>query len=123
MDSFVCSGAKLACSFGSAPSTLTPTPQSAPAQVENVQAANIMDYAPNTNVPSFGMCSSPSNPTVAAATAAAGGVLTPQACVPVIPAPWTPGDPTVLVYNNPALTPSCQCQCTWGGAITITSPS
>lgn len=85
-------------------------------------AANIMDHIPIANIPPFTMCTSLANPTVAAATAAALGVLTPMPCVPLIPAPWVPGSPTVLINNMPALTNTCQCMCTWGGVITITAP-
>jgi hypothetical protein len=81
-----------------------------------------MDHIPVLNVPTFGMCNSPSNPTVAAATAAAMGVLTPMPCVPVTPAPWAPGSPTVLIGNMPALNNSSKLMCTWGGVIQITSP-
>ena len=38
-------------------------------------AANIMDHVPMVNIMPFGMCITPSNPAVAAATAAALGVL------------------------------------------------
>jgi hypothetical protein len=68
------------------------------------------------------MCIGPSNPTVAAATAAALGVLTPMPCIPVIPAPWAPGSPTVLIGGIPALNNTSQAMCAWGGVITITSP-
>ena len=59
--------------------------------VEMMPAANITDFAPITNIASFSMCTTQSNPAVAAATTAALGVPTPAPCVPVIPAPWTPG--------------------------------
>ena len=85
-------------------------------------AANIMDNIPMVNIMPFGMCTSPANPTVAAATAAAMGVLTPMPCVPVIPAPWAPGAVTVLLANFPSLDNVSKCMCTWGGVISITSP-
>jgi hypothetical protein len=83
-------------------------------------AATIMDNAPMVNILPFGMCNSPANPMVAAATAAALGVLTPMPCIPVTAAPWAPGSPTVLIGNMPALNNSSKLLCNWGGAIQIT---
>jgi hypothetical protein len=74
------------------------------------------------NVLPFGMCSSPANPTVAAATAAALGVLTPMPCVPFTAAPWIPGVPTVLIGNMPAVDNNCKLMCSWGGVIQVVSP-
>jgi len=83
-------------------------------------AANIMDNKPLVNILPFGMCQSLANPTVAAATAAALGVLTPMPCVPVTTAPWVPGSPTVLIGNMPALNNSSKLMCMWGGIIEVT---
>lgn len=116
----VCMGAAMQCSFGAAPSTLIVLPDKC--VLTGTPAANIMDGKPIVNVPPFGMCSSIANPTVAAATAAALGVLTPMPCVPVTPAPWTPGAPTVLLSEIPALDNSSKLTCTWGGIIQIVSP-
>ncbi len=113
----VCMGALMQCTMGVAPSSLIPTPKTV--QTSYVMAANIMDNKPIANVPPFGMCNSPANPTVAAATAAALGVLTPMPCVPNTPAPWAPGAPTVLVCNMPALNDSSKLMCIWGGTISI----
>jgi hypothetical protein len=74
------------------------------------------------NIPPFGMCQSPSNPTVAAATAAALGVLTPMPCIPATPAPWVPGAPTVTLCNAPALDNTSKLTCIWGGVISFTNP-
>ena len=115
-------GAMLKCSFGIAPSSLVVIPKGIPEIVEGKLAATIMDYAPMVNIPPFGMCITLTNPAVAAATAAAFGVLTPMPCVPVIPAPWVPGSPTVLINNFPALNNTSKCMCTWGGVINITFP-
>lgn len=116
----VTNGAMLMCTFGMAPGTLTVLPKSK--VMAGTPAANIMDKAPMLNIAPFGMCMSMSNPQVAAMTAAAMGVLTPQPCQPVIPGPWVPGSPTVLVAGQPALTNSCQLMCAWGGVITISVP-
>ena len=113
-------GAMLQCSFGAAPSTLIVV--APPVMAEGPPAANIGDSKPIVNIPPFGMCSSLANPTVAAATAAALGVLTPMPCVPVTPAPWVPGSPTVMLRGMPALNVTCKCMCTWAGVITITNP-
>jgi hypothetical protein len=118
----VVSTAQLTCTFGVAPSTLTVVPKGPPVQAGGQMAATIQDFAPNVNVMPFGMCQTPSNPQVAAATSAALGVLTPQPCIPVTTAPWTPGSPTVLINGAPALTAQCTLMCAWGGVITITNP-
>ncbi|MBO7507290.1 MAG: DUF4280 domain-containing protein, partial [Paludibacteraceae bacterium] len=115
---FVSMGAKLTCPFamGGQSSLVVQRPM---CLLENAPWANIMDYKPLVNIPTFGMCNSLANPMVAAATAAAMGALTPQACTPNIVAPWQPGKMDVLVENQPALLNTSTCQCTWGGVITI----
>ena len=118
----VTSGAALMCSFGIAPSTLTVIPQGTPVQAGGSPAATIQDSKPMASIAPFGMCTTPTNPQVAAATAAAMGTLTPQPCIPVTTAPWIPGSPTVLINGQPALNSSCTCLCQWGGVITITAP-
>ena len=115
-----CMGAMMKCTFGVAPSTLMPTPKTV--ITSNMMAANIMDHIPIMNIPPFGMCNSPSNPMVAAATAAALGVLTPMPCVPATPAPWVPGAATVLLCNAPALDNVSTLNCIWGGVITFANP-
>ena len=114
-----CMGAMMQCSFGMAPSSLVPTPKTV--MTSNMIAANILDHVPVTNIPPFGMCQSPANPTVAAATAAALGVLTPMPCVPATPAPWMPGAPTVMLCNAPALDNVSKLMCIWGGVIQFTN--
>jgi uncharacterized protein DUF4280 len=120
MGMMVCMGAMMQCSFGAAPSSLVVLP--AHQVLTGTPAATIMDNIPIANVPPFGMCNSPSNPEVAAATTAALGVLTPMPCVPVLPAPWVVGSPTVLIGNIPALNDSAKLMCAWGGVIQIVSP-
>ncbi len=113
-------GAMLQCSFGAAPSTLTILPTNR--VLTSTPDANIMDYVPMLNILPFGMCSSLANPTVAAATSAAMGVLTPMPCIPATAAPWVPGSPTVLIGNMPALNNSSKCMCSFAGVIQIVNP-
>ena len=117
----VVAGAMLQCSFGMAPSTLNVLP------VKRTLAggpplATITDFAPGVNIPPFGVCTSLANPMVAAATAAALGVLTPMPCIPATVAPWAPGSPSVLCGSIPAVTESSICMCAYGGVIKINVP-
>lgn len=116
----VCTGAMMLCSFGMAPSSLIVLPLNR--VLTQTPAANIMDNKPFMNIMPFGMCSSLANPTVAAATAAALGVLTPMPCTPVIPGPWVVGAPTVLIGNMPALNNTSKLMCAYGGVIQILNP-
>ncbi len=116
----VCNGATLMCSFGMAPSTMVVLPIHR--MLTSTQpAANINDHIPMTNIMPFGMCTTPSNPAVASATAAALGVLTPMPCIPVTPAPWVPGavSPPVILDSVPALDDISILMCTWGGVIKV----
>lgn len=118
MPNHVCMGASLQCSFGVAPSGLVVLPVNR-VMTSFVPAANIMDHVPMVNVMPFGMCTSIANPTVASATSAALGVLTPMPCIPVTPSPWAPGAPTVLLANQPALDDTSKLACNWGGVISV----
>jgi hypothetical protein len=117
----VVNGAQLMCSFGTSPSSLVVLPTNR-VVTENQYAANIMDHIPMVNIMPFGMCISLANPQVAAATAAALGVLTPQPCIPATASPWTPGAVTVLIGNQPALDNISVCMCNWAGVITVANP-
>lgn len=121
MPPLVVTGAMCACTFGMAPSTLTVMPTNM-VLAGSLPAASVQDNAPYTNIMPFGMCMTPSNPQVAAATAAALGVLTPQPCIPVITGPWTPGATKVQIRGAPALHNGCIAMCTWGGVISISNP-
>jgi hypothetical protein len=121
MPDLVVNGAPMTCTFGVAPSTLTVVPSGPILQAGGQLLARIVDMVPMTNVAPFGMCTTPSNPQVAAATSAAAGVLTPQPCIPVITAPWTPGSTKVSAGGVPALTSTSTCICAWGGSIAIVS--
>jgi hypothetical protein len=121
MPQHVCNGAMLSCSFGMAPATLTVLPLDR-VMTSGQPAATIMDHQPMVNIGSFGMCMSPANPMVIAATAAALGVFTPQPCIPMTQVPWMPGAPTVLVGNKPVLDNTHTCTCLWGGVVQVAQP-
>ncbi|WP_432422248.1 DUF4280 domain-containing protein [Robbsia betulipollinis] len=114
-------GALLQCSFGLSPAPLNVLPLRR--VLAGAPAATVLDHLPFANIPSFGACACMANPMVAAATAAALGVLTPAPCVPVTAAPWLPGSPTVLMGNVPALQTTSQLLCQWGGVIRIVTPA
>ena len=114
MSQLVTNTATCQCTFGIAPAPLIAT-SAITTLALGQPAATIMDLP---KVP-FGMCTCVSNPAVAAATAAAMGVLTPMPCTPLVMAPWVPGSPTVLIGNIPALNSTSKAMCTFGGVIQI----
>ena len=103
------------CSFGTVPCVLSVSSQQT-VKTSSMLQATTMD----NKVTTFGMCSNPANPTVASATAAAMGVLTPMPCVPVTPSPWMPGAVTVSVCGKTLLNNSSKLMCSYGGVIQIT---
>ena len=115
-----CTGGTTMCTFGMAPGTFVATPKMV--MTGYMPAANIMDHVPMVNIMPHGMCACPANPMVAAATALASGVLTPQPCIPVTPAPWMIGSPTVILSSTPALNNTSTLMCIWGGTITFANP-
>lgn len=116
-----CMSAMCKCSFGTAPSTYMALPIHQTLTMDK-PAANIMDHAPFLNILPFGLCLTITNPMVAAATAAALGVLTPMPCIPATTAPWIIGEPTILLSNMPTLSNTSILMCQWGGVITIAMP-
>ena len=118
MPNHVCHGATLKCTMGMAPSSLVVLPMNM-VNTSNVPAANIMDHIPMVNIMPFGMCQSPANPVVAAATTAALGVLTPMPCIPMTMAPWVPGSVTVMLAHQPSLNKSAMLMCQWAGQISV----
>jgi hypothetical protein len=122
MPKLVVQGAMMQCTMGMAPSSLMVIPMGQPVQGSSMMAATIQDFKPMVNIMPFGMCQSPSNPVVAAATAAALGVLTPMPCIPATSAPWMPGAAQTMINNQPALHDGCKAMCMWAGQISITMP-
>jgi hypothetical protein len=121
MSKLVVDGAKLTCNQGTSPGSLTVSPPRV-ADSDGTKAATVNHYLPMTNIPAFGMCQTQANPQVAAATAAAQGVLTPQPCVPVTTSPWSPGASLVTIDDQKALSDDSTCSCQWTGTVSITSP-
>jgi hypothetical protein len=122
MPKLVVNGAKLKCSQGMAPSSLTVLPLNLTSAGGPVPSATVMDCVPLLNIAPFGMCQTQANPQVAAATAAAMGALTPMPCVPVITGTWSPGAEGVTIAALKALTSDSKCSCAWTGSIEITDP-
>lgn len=112
----VCMGAMMKCSMGMSPAPLAVV---APRKysIQQRPIANILDNKPMVNIPTFGMCRSLANPSVASATSAACGVLTPMPCIPNTTAPWAPGNTQVLTQGAPTLTNDSKLTCMWGGTI------
>lgn len=116
----VVEGAQLMCSFGTTPSVLGVPPKNR--TWSTTPCATILDHMPMANIKPFGMCMSPANPQVAAATSAALGVLTPQPCIPCTMAPWSPGVPNNTIAGAPILNDTSTLTCNWGGVITVMDP-
>ena len=117
-DSYVCSTARIKCSFGDRIATLTVLPGRT-IWLTGQPQANISDHTPLKNIAPFGRCHTTAYPPTGAATAAAHGKLTPMPCMPNTPFPWMGGKNDVLLKGMPALLKSSKCRCIYGGTITI----
>lgn len=118
----VVDGAVLSCPFGTVPGTLKVTSQME-VLAEGKPAATLFDMTGKVNISGFGMCTSLANPQVAAATAAALGVLTPQPCMFVSAAPWMTPKVMPLGKNIPCLCSDSRIMCTLGmGMISVMNP-
>jgi Domain of unknown function (DUF4280) len=105
----VCTGATLQCSFGAMPATFA----ASGIQTSTGSPVGVVSDITPANVPPFGICMSPSNP--------AAGSGSPPPCLPVLPAPWSPGSARVTINGVSALDDSCTCTCTWDGVVTVTA--
>lgn len=122
MPEVVVMGAVLRCPFGAAPGNLITTSQTRNL-AEGKPAATVRDCQGNSNITPFAMCSSLQNPQVAAATAAALGVLTPQPCTVMTMGTWRQSNTKIQMDGIPALTRDATIMCSMGmGEITIASP-
>ena len=107
--------APMKCSFGSSPMLLR-------LQMGPQAVATALDNKPIINIPPAGVCMSPANPHVAAATAASAGQLTPMPCIPGCgDSPWTPESLNLRSGSPPRgqLMQNSTLVCRWGGIITL----
>jgi hypothetical protein len=110
--------------MGMAPSVFTATAlPGLPQTLGTMPAATIMEFQPMLNIMPFAMCQSPANPMVAAATAAAMGVLTPMPCIPNVVAPWAPPSDCATGNGIPLATAQSTCMCAWAGTISVQMPT
>lgn len=116
--SYVVAGAILSCSSGDKPNRLK-MPFSHGVYIHNKAQMNIKDHIPNENIFPFGKCYSRQNPTVAAATAANNGILTPMPCTPMTTIPWIMGKDDKLIDGQPALLSKSELSCLYCGIIKI----
>ena len=121
MAQVVVSSGTLTCTQGTTPGTINGT-SNLTVMAEGKPICLLSDVAPKVNITGFGLCRSPANPAVAAATAAAMGVLTPMPCVPAVSGSWIPNNTKVIVGGQPALTLGCTCTCSYAGVINIVNP-
>ena len=115
----VVTGAVIMCTMGLGTGNFTATNQMV-VRIGGKPAGTIADVAPMVNIGSCGMCTSLANPTVASATSAALGVLTPMPCVPSPVGTWL-CPPCARVGGKPGLTRDGTLQCAYGGTIRIIS--
>lgn len=113
-------GTLLKCSFGNVPTPMMVLPDKKVNSMLPVAVKS--DHVPFLNILPFGMCSNPANPLVAAATAAALGVLTPMPCIPCTLQEWTNACAKVKVRGTEALNVDAKLSCLFGGSIQTAVP-
>jgi len=84
--------------------------------LEGQPMATKMDFMPMVNIPTFGLCVSPDNEGVKAASGF------PVPCVPLVTEPWDSPKDNVNVGGMEALLHTCTCSCEMGsGTITVST--
>lgn len=114
----VVSGASIGCTMGLGSGTLNATSQVT--ILFNGGTVATKNDVGAQNLGPCGMCTSMGNPTVASATAAALGVLTPQPCTPMAGGPWQASGKTKVGGDFP-ITNESTLTCSYGGSIFITN--
>jgi hypothetical protein len=119
MPEFLTTATLLECSMGAAPTPFIADELPAAVKEAGLTTGTIIQIVPGKNITPFGTCKSLANPTVASATAAAQGVLTPMPCTPTIPAPWAPPSACVKHLGIPLATAASLCVCAFGGMVKV----
>ncbi|WP_210207925.1 DUF4280 domain-containing protein [Bosea caraganae] len=119
MSQFLTTATLLECSMGAMPTPFVADQLPAVPTEAGLPAATIVQIVPGKNIMPFGMCKSLANPTVASATAAAQGALTPMPCTPTIPAPWAPSSVCSSHMGVPLATAQSICACAFGGMVKV----
>jgi Domain of unknown function (DUF4280) len=122
MAEFLTTGALLQCSMGVAPSAFVADQLPGAPSEMGMTVATIVQFVAMKNIMPFGMCNSLANPTVASATAAAMGALTPMPCVPQCVAPWAPPAVAASYEGIPLATANSVCTCAYGGMVKVSTP-
>ena len=118
---FCCStGALLSCPMGLVPTPLNVIPKNMFGLTGPIAACT--DCVPFLNIVPFGVCKSLLNPSTAALTAAAFGVLTPGPCIPTPAGIWIPTKPNVMGITGPILSNNSMLICAFGGVIKVNIP-
>ena len=115
MGQVACQSACLRCTMSAGPAIFSAVPPKKSLSA-NMPVATIMHNKPFVNIMPFPGCVSLLNPTVVPPFVPMG------LCVPVIPAPWFPGSPKVLVQGQPILNKQSKLACSYGGVITFAFP-
>lgn len=120
MKPVIVQGTLLKCKFGNVPTPIMVLPDK---KVNSMLPVAVKaDHIPFLNILPFGMCSNPANPLVAAATAAAFGVLTPMPCIPCTLQDWTGACSKVKVHGKEAINMDSKLSCLYGGSIEAAVP-
>ena len=119
MPQFLTTATLIECSMGAMPTPFVADELPAAVKETGMTAATIVQILAGKNIVPFGMCKSLANPTVASATAAAQGALTPMPCTPVVVAPWSPPSACAKHLGIPLATASSVCACSFGGMVKV----
>lgn len=107
MKDVICEGSLLKCQWGLIPSPIKCLPFTM-TKAAKKKIATIIDFAPNINIKSFGMCRSP----ITTIYTPLGPVYPP--CMPSVVSPWQSGNTKVKVNGKQILTPGSKCLCIKG---------